>query len=137
MPASQPARNPYLVLGVPFGTSGQEATKAFARQSRRARRGIGPYTLEDLTWALHEIEHGEHDPAADAGLYRVPALPEATAWPSPEAPDPPVRPLPRRTEPRTPQEVEALRGAAAQELLKSALAAVPDPVEDDGDTAPA
>ncbi|NHC12377.1 hypothetical protein [Motilibacter deserti] len=120
-------RNPYLVLGVPFGTSGQEATKAFARQSRRARRGIGPYSLEDFTWALHEIEHGDSDPAHDAGLYRVPAVPEATAWPSPEAPFPPVRPLPRRTEPHSEEEVEALRREAAQQLLKSALAALPRP----------
>jgi hypothetical protein len=74
-------RNPYLILGVDFAAEPAEATRAFARISRRLRRGRsaegeGGFTLEDATWALHEIEQAATDPEAALGIFRVPANPE-------------------------------------------------------------
>jgi hypothetical protein len=73
-------RNPYLILGVDFAAEPAEATKAFARISRRLRRNRtsdgGGFMLEDATWALHEIEQAATDPEAALGIFRVPANPE-------------------------------------------------------------
>src|SRR5947199_206120 len=51
-----PDRNPYLIVGVDFGSSGDEARHAFAHAARRIRREGGAWDIEDLNWALHEIE---------------------------------------------------------------------------------
>ncbi len=70
-----PKRNPYLLLGIPFGTGREEANAAFVRAVRRARRtGADP---TDLTWALNRIDDAAEDPALDLSLYRVPASAEA------------------------------------------------------------
>jgi hypothetical protein len=70
-----PDRNPYLIIGVDFGASRDEARHAFARAARRTRREGGTWTIEDLNWALHEIDALEQNPADLVGLYRVPADP--------------------------------------------------------------
>jgi hypothetical protein len=73
-------RNPYLILGVDFGVEPAEAARAFARISRRLRRertDEAPFTIEDATWALHEIEQAATDPEAMLGIFRVPADPKA------------------------------------------------------------
>jgi hypothetical protein len=50
-------RNPYLILGIDHGADATQASAAFARATRRLRNHPGPpYTIEDLTWALHRIE---------------------------------------------------------------------------------
>lgn len=74
-------RNPYLVLGVPFGASRDEATRAFARRTKSLRRlgAAGRSRHTDLTGALHEIESTRSDPAAAMAPYRVPADPRAAA----------------------------------------------------------
>lgn len=74
-------RNPYLVLGVPFGASRDEATRAFARRSKFLRRlgASGRDRHTDLTGALHEIETGGTDPAARMAPYRVPADPRTAS----------------------------------------------------------
>jgi len=71
-------RNPYVILGVPYGASRDEATKAFARRGKSLRRQgeRGRELLTDLSWALSEIENGPPDRAADATVYRLPAEPE-------------------------------------------------------------
>lgn len=70
-------RNPYLILGVDFGASGDDARRAFAKAARRTRRQGGAWAVEDLTWALHEIEELEENPADLVDVYRVPADPTA------------------------------------------------------------
>jgi hypothetical protein len=76
-------RNPYLILGVDFGADPAEATAAFARISRRLRREPdGMFSLEDATWALHEIEQAASDPGAVLGIFRVPANPDVYEIPS-------------------------------------------------------
>ena len=75
-------RNPYLVLGVPYGTSRAEATRAFAQRSRRARReATFPYTVDDMTWALHQIEAHLDNPSAAIDHFRVPADPSTLQVP--------------------------------------------------------
>lgn len=68
-------RNPYLILGVPYGASRAEANAAFVRRARRTRRGAASAELTDLTWALHEIDEALKEPAASVEHYRVPADP--------------------------------------------------------------
>lgn len=67
-------RSPYLVLGIPYGASKNEAAKAFARATRRLRRlPDPPYDIEDLNWALHAVEQRVEDPATSIDDYRMPA----------------------------------------------------------------
>jgi len=72
-------RNPYVILGIPFGASRAEANIAFAGKARslrrRGREGIDQLT--DLTWALQQIDEAIRNPAAAMELYRIPADPQA------------------------------------------------------------
>jgi hypothetical protein len=68
-------RNPYLIIGVDFAASAEEARHAFAHAARRIRRQGGAWAVEDLTWALHEIETLEQNPADLVTIYRIPADP--------------------------------------------------------------
>ncbi len=71
-------RNPYLILGVDYGASTGEANKAFSRSSRRLKRSAdAPYDIEDLTWALNQVEHVNSQPDASVDYFRVPADPTA------------------------------------------------------------
>ena len=50
-------RNPYVMLGVPFGASERDARSGFSRATRRLRQNHdAEYSQEDLTWALNQIE---------------------------------------------------------------------------------
>lgn len=72
-------KSPYLVLGVRFGASKDEAAKAFARATRRLRSSPdAPFDIEDLNWALHAVEQRIEDPAMSIDDYRVPA--DTTAY---------------------------------------------------------
>jgi hypothetical protein len=116
-------RNPYLILGVDYGASPADARRHFAMAARRARRGGGRWAKEDLTWALHEVESAEGDPADSVSTFRVPA--DATAFdPSGEGLfRPPPVPLARRSAPSTADERDALAVAASGELVWAALTA--------------
>jgi hypothetical protein len=120
-------RNPYFVLGLDFGAGPAAAQAAFARLSRRLRRGPGDrYGIEDATWALHEIEHADPDPRLGLGTYRVPADPAAYDYPPAGgilslAP----RNLPRRTGSSEPA-VTALGPALVHQPATAALAALAD-----------
>jgi hypothetical protein len=116
-------RNPYLILGVDFGASGAEARRRFALAARRIRREGGRWAKDDLTWALHEVESLETDPADSVSIFRVPADPQAFEPAGEGLFKPPPVPLPRRTEPTTPEVLEGLRRAAARELVWMAVAA--------------
>lgn len=74
-------RNPYVMLGIPFGAVRDVATRAFARRARGARRqrGVAPggVPLTELTWALNQVEENIRDPRTALHVYRVPADPWA------------------------------------------------------------
>lgn len=91
-------RNPYLLLGIDYGTPPDLARRHFARAARRVRRAAGgPVGIEDLNWALHEVQTRAGTAENDVSVYRVPADPAVF---NPDARGlfalPPV-PLPRRT----------------------------------------
>lgn len=109
-------RNPYLILGVDFAASGDDARRAFAHAARRLRREGGVWEVEDLNWALHEVEELEENPANMVSIYRVPADP-AVFEPGGAGV---FRPEPAKLERRTPradeQALDEVRRAALQEL---------------------
>ncbi len=89
--------SPYLVLGIPYGADIKTARAAFVTATKRlAEFATPPFRLDDLTWALHQIEHGE----SDTFELRIPADPNQTlthSEPGLFAPLP--MPMPRATEP--------------------------------------
>ena len=73
-------RNPYVMLGVPFGSPRDVATRAFARKAkgqRRSRVSESKGELTDLTWALNQVSEAIRDPRTALDIYRVPADPNA------------------------------------------------------------
>lgn len=112
-------RNPYLILGVPFGSSASEATRAFAKRSRSARAGSGAYSVEDLTWALHQVEHAEQNPHSTLSHFRIPADPDAAESLMPAGPAGQVLPMGRKT----PKPDAEIRSDAALALLRAAVLA--------------
>lgn len=116
-------RNPYVILGIPFGSSTQAARSGFARASRRVKGDANArYTMEDLTWALHQVEQIVEDPELTFHIYRLPANPDALAASrgtgvfNPQ----PVR-LPRRSAPGSGSNLEAARRDALRLELRSWL----------------
>jgi hypothetical protein len=120
-------RNPYLILGIPYGASREEATKAFARRTKSLRRlGAAGHSLHtDLTGALKEIEERPDHPDAAMSPYRVPADPAADLGtgagvfaPPPErlAPGSPADAGPQARPPGV--GLEGLRTAAAHEYVR-------------------
>ena len=107
-------RNPYLVLGIPFGASRDEATRAFLRRTKSLRRlGAAARPLHtDLTWALKEIE--ERPEPADTAMspYRVPGDPGVSG---PGVFNPPPEPLPAAA---ATANLDQVRAAAAHEYLR-------------------
>jgi uncharacterized RDD family membrane protein YckC len=70
-------RNPYLILGLPYGVERKVAAGAYARALRKVGTGEFPFSREDLNWALHQIEQEIHDPDTHLDYLRVPAVPDA------------------------------------------------------------
>ena len=118
-------RNPYLMLGVDYGTPPDKARRSFAKAAKRVRRATGSaITTADLTWALHQIESRDTDPFELVTEFRVPADPEVyvTGGTGLFAPSP--RPLDRRTE-TTEADLDTVRAGLADELSVLVAAAVP------------
>jgi hypothetical protein len=117
-------RHPHLVLGIDVGAPADEARRAFARASRRLRRGDGAsaWTLEDLTWALHQVEQIHTDPEAGLDLLRVPADPAVFAPSGPGVLDPAPPRLPRRTPATSSADLDVVAVAALVELATAVLA---------------
>lgn len=91
-------RNPYVVLGVPFGASRDEASAAFARRARGLRRTPeGAKVLPNLTWALNQIDEVLKKPELALEVYRVPANSAAMMPEGSGVLNPPPVPLARRT----------------------------------------
>jgi hypothetical protein len=110
-------RNPYLILGIPFGASRGEANAAFARKARVLKRGADLDQMTDLTWALQRITVAITDPATAMELYRIPADPEAFQVDGEGLLKPPPEQLPAM-DGDAGQALEALRQAAAREYLR-------------------
>jgi hypothetical protein len=111
-------RNPYLILGIPFGTGREEANAAFVRRARKVRRGELPdLDLTDLTWALNQVDEALDDPLTALGIYRVPAVPAAFAGEGQGVLRPPARPPAARTGDGA-QALLLAQRAAAQESLR-------------------
>src|SRR5688572_9035636 len=113
-------RNPYLILGIDFGAGPDDARAGFAKASRLLRRQAdAPYSIEDLNWALYQVEHAPSDPRTTVDHYRVPADHDLFASHDPVGPPP--QPLGRTTSKR-PELATELRQAAGIAVVKDALA---------------
>jgi hypothetical protein len=119
-------RNPYVILGVLYGATRGEARRAAARRRRELRqRQEAPYSTEDVTWALHQVEQVIDHPASAVEVFRVPAAPGILDAPSGQGLfHPPAVPLPRRSEPLTDEEFSQIRHRAVAAVSKSVLAAL-------------
>lgn len=117
-------KSPYLILGVPYGTSKNDAARAFARATRRLRRQTdAPYDLEDLNWALHAIEQRIQDPATSIDDFRVPADTSVYRLPAGEGIlNPPIARYRRRTPPSDVTDLEALHAAVLVEVVEEIAA---------------
>lgn len=115
--------SPYLILGVPFAATRDEAARGFAKAVKRLRRmDDPPFDLEDLNWAQHEIDHREGHVDHSLDDFRVPADPSAYSI----AAGVPtisrsVEPLTRRTSPTEPSVIDELRVEVVLESLTDAV----------------
>ena len=131
-------RNPYLVLGVDYGAPREEVTAAYTRRSRVARADSGyPYSIDDLVWALDEIEGIDGTGAAPAAgaqsaalVFRVPA--DRSVYEPPSGPGmlrPEAVPLRRRSRPAPRNEIAGLITDARRDATAYALERLADQVE--------
>ncbi len=111
-------RNPYVILGVPFGSPKSVANAAFARKAQALKRDGGSLDqMTDLTWALQRVSVAIREPATAMELYRIPADPEAFQADG----DGVLRPPPERLPPVDGDRASALEGlrqGAAREYLR-------------------
>lgn len=123
-------RNPYLILGLPYGASAEDAQRAFARKVRSVRRNDSSlFTVEDLTWALHAIEHVVEEASASVDFFRVPANRATLAAPRPgELFAPTTSALARRSPATERRDLEGLGIEAAHQVAVELLANA-DPTE--------
>ena len=94
-------RNPFVMLGIPYGAPRDVATRAFARKAkgqRRRRVGESNADLTDLTWALNQVSEAIRDPRTALDVYRVPADPGALDPLGKGVLRPGPEPMPRTTE---------------------------------------
>lgn len=67
-------RNPYVLLGVPFSASADNAQAAFARKARGLRRQPdGAEKLHELTWALNQVTEILRHPELALNVFRIPS----------------------------------------------------------------
>ena len=112
-----------MILGIPFGADRATAERAYSQRSRVARRGDGPHSVDDVNWAMNQVEAHLDDPTTSAGTYRIPAHLEALRRPhGPGLFRPPLLPLARRTPVTTPEQVQAVIDEARKDALDHLLA---------------
>lgn len=113
------SRNPYIILGIPFGSSREVALAAFARKSRPLRRlgREGNAAMTDLTWALSQVSELVGDPAVNLTLFRIPADPASFSYDGAGVLRPPPEALERRYGDAA-HAFQALRQRACQEYLR-------------------
>ena len=107
-------RNPYVILGIPYGASRGDARRAAARRSRELRtRQNAKFSTEDVTWALHQVEQVIDDASSAVAVFRVPAASGILDAPAGRGLfHPPPVPLPRRSEPLSDEAVAQIRSEA-------------------------
>jgi hypothetical protein len=111
-----------VILGIPFGADRATAERAYSQRSRLARKGEFPFSVEDIIWAINQVEAHLDDPTTSTGTYRVPAQPEALRRPSGHGLfRPPLLPMPRRTPPSTREELDAVLEEARKDALDQLL----------------
>ena len=116
-------RNPYVLLGLPFGSSRDQANIAFARRAKPyRRRPDSKEKLVELTWALNQIDEVIKDHQAAIDLYRIPADPDAFDPDGQGVFRPPPEPLERQQPPSGPY-LDAFMKQVTNELLASAVSA--------------
>ena len=113
-------RNPYVILGIPFGASEREARTGFAKAKRRLRDNPNaPFSQEDLTWALHQVEQIILKPELAFEVYRIPAVVRLDVAgvfnPGPHRTE-------RTTEPATAEDWNRVKRTAISRALVDALA---------------
>jgi len=124
-------RNPYVILGVPFGASRDQATLAFTARARRLRRDPnGGAQLTELTWALNQVTDVIRSPELAIDIYRIPADPQAIEPLGSGVLSPPPQPMPRRTPAsdearRRVTDVAAGEGLAAAYRIISSMSVLP------------
>ena len=124
--AAQDRRNPYVILGIPFGSTGPEARAGFARSSRRLRQEpTAAYSQEDLTWALHQVEQILTNPQLAFEVYRIPASASALTEDGIGVFHPAPHRLERTTEPDPREWVEIRRLALANALRRVLAESIP------------
>jgi hypothetical protein len=84
--------NPYLVLGLPFGASREEAQQAFVRRTKALRAQRNGPALTALTRALQQLDAVQGAPESHLAPYRIPADPTALHGDGPGVFDPPPPP---------------------------------------------
>jgi hypothetical protein len=118
-------RNPYLIIGVDFATGKSEARREFARKAKaRRREPSSAYSVEDLTWALSEIEDVINRPEESVDIFRVPADPTVFRPDAPGLLNPPPAVLERSTQRQDPAARAVAARRAADDLLTASLAAL-------------
>jgi hypothetical protein len=113
-------RNPYVILGIPFGASRDDATRAFLRRAKSLRRlgAAGRSLHTDLTAALKEIEERPEHPDAVMSPYRIPADPDVERGTGAGVFAPPPERFDPQTVPGAAAALHAVRAAAAHEYLR-------------------
>jgi hypothetical protein len=112
-------RQPYLILGLPTNADRPTAERAFAQRSRMARRDPEfPHTVDDLIWALNQVESQLDDPGTAPPVFQLPIDHRVV-----QAPSGPglFRPLPVRLARRTPPLSAAELGQLIAEARSDAL----------------
>lgn len=114
--------SPYLVLGVSYGASATEANRAFARRLRRL--DSLPFEQEDLNWAQSLFKRSA-ELRSSVDYLRVPT---GSATPPPDPVDGLFRPAaelaPRTTPPIDHAGIDALRAAAARDVIVDILSKI-------------
>lgn len=121
---SEDRRNPYFILGIDYGASRDQARKASGRVIRRVRREPDAlYGIEDVTWALHQVEQAIDNPESAIDYFRVPANPALFSEAEGPSLDLPPTPMARTTSAPTPEELADLRSQALGEALEAFICA--------------
>ena len=117
-------RNPYVILGIRFGASRDEASDAFALRARGLRHAPdGTERLNELTWALNQVDEILKEPELALEVYRVPADPGALEPDEPGVLRPPPEMMSRTTT-SSEAELGELMDAARREAVAALQAEI-------------
>lgn len=116
-------RNPYLILGIPYGATRGEARRAAANRARELRhREDSPFTTEDVTWALHQVEQVIDDASSAVDVFRIPAAPGILDAPTGDGLfHPPDVPMARQSPPLSGEEHQEIRRRAVMSVASKVL----------------